>query len=59
LGSHTITGQGSDGTFRLIVTFDESGATATYGGHLFGSDELEGEWTGANQASYAVTFKRK
>jgi hypothetical protein len=60
LGPLTITGQqDADGAFRLTVRYDQSGATATYSGHVVGSDALDGQWTGASQSSYSLTFKRQ
>ena len=60
LGPLTITGQQEiDGAFRLTVRYDESGATATYAGRMVGANELDGEWSGAGQASYQVTFRRQ
>jgi len=60
LGPLTITGQQEvDGTFRLTVSYDQGGATATYSGHMAGSNELDGEWTGAGHAPYSLTFRRQ
>ena len=60
LGPLTVTGQEEiDGAFRLTVRYDESGATATYAGRMVGANELDGEWSGAGQASYQLTFRRQ
>ena len=60
LGPLTITGQQqTDGTFRLTIRYDQSGTTATYAGHVVGSNELDGEWSGATRSSYSLTFRRR
>jgi hypothetical protein len=56
-GPVTIAGQHTFNTFELTI-HDERGFTATYSGHLVGSNELQGTWL-HEADSGSVAFYRK